>query len=101
MQNVSDLGDFSWEIVIRKLAEERLEKLNQELEGRVLERTAALEKKNEELERANKLFVGRELRMIELKNMIKELEGLNGQSQAAPSDNGERGAQDQSSLDDR
>ena len=30
---------------------------------------------NEELQRMNRLFVGRELRMIELKERIKRLEG--------------------------
>jgi PAS domain S-box-containing protein len=74
VQNVLALGDFSWEIVIRKLAEEKLEKLNQELEQRVLERTEELKAKNEELERTNQLFVGRELKMVELKKKIKELE---------------------------
>ena len=38
------------------------------------ERTAELGAKNAELEGINKLFVGRELRMVELKNRIDELE---------------------------
>lgn len=58
----------------RKKVEESLLKLNTELELRVKRRTAELEKKNEELERMNKLFVGRELRMVELKERIRELE---------------------------
>lgn len=37
------------------------------------ERTAELEEKNKELERVNKLFVGRELRMAELKEEVKRL----------------------------
>lgn len=44
------------------------------LEERVRERTAELEEKNLELERMNRLFVGRELRMRELKERIAELE---------------------------
>lgn len=44
------------------------------LEQKVTERTIALEKKNQELERFNTLFVNRELRMVELKKQIKELE---------------------------
>jgi PAS domain S-box-containing protein len=58
---------------LRKLNEE-LSRLNEELEQRVKERTAELEKKNRDLERMNKLFVGRELRMVELKERIRELE---------------------------
>ena len=55
----------------------------QELERRVAERTAELKLKNAELENINKLFVGRELRMVELKERIKELErrAFSGDSQ--------------------
>jgi PAS domain S-box-containing protein len=58
----------------RKQAEADLMRLNEELEGRVAERTGELEEKNAELERMNRLFVGRELKMIELKERLKELE---------------------------
>ncbi|MCM0081633.1 GAF domain-containing protein [Geomonas sp. Red32] len=58
----------------RKRAEEGLRFLNAELEVRVKERTAELEMKNEQLEHANRLFVGRELRMVELKERIRALE---------------------------
>lgn len=44
------------------------------LEELVKERTAELENKISEIKRINKLFVGRELRMVELKEKIKELE---------------------------
>jgi len=56
-------------------AEEELTRLNAELELRVKERTTELEQKNAELERMNRLFVGRELKMMELKERIMELEG--------------------------
>jgi PAS domain S-box-containing protein len=63
---------------ILKLNEE-LRRLNEELEQRVKQRTAELEEKNKELDRMNKLFVGRELRMVELKEIIRELEIKSGE----------------------
>ena len=66
------------DITERKKAEKKIIKLNEELDDRVKERTEKLEKKSDELERANKLFVGRELRMIELKERIAELEKKTG-----------------------
>jgi PAS domain S-box-containing protein len=67
------LGTFE-DITERMRAEEELNRLNEELELRVKERTAELAAKNAELERMNRLFVGRELRMVELKEKIAELE---------------------------
>ncbi len=62
------------DITEQKLVEERLRTLSVELEQRVSERTAELQEKYAELERLNRLFVGRELRMVELKEQIKALE---------------------------
>ncbi len=62
------------DITGRKKIEEELKKHREHLEEMVKERTAQLNQKNEELERYNRLFVGRELWMIELKKKIAELE---------------------------
>jgi PAS domain S-box-containing protein len=74
---IKALASVSNEIAIgieRKQAEEALRRLTEELEERVKDRTAELETKNTELARLNKLFIGRELRMVELKERIRELE---------------------------
>ena len=62
------------EVSKRKKVEEELKKYQENLEDLVKERTKELEEKNKELERFNKLFIDRELRMIELKEKVKELE---------------------------
>ncbi len=58
----------------RKETQENISKMNEELEQKVFERTNELSTKNNDLERINRLFVGRELRMVELKKQIKTLE---------------------------
>jgi PAS domain S-box-containing protein len=62
------------DITDSKRIEDKLRRFNTELELRVTERTAELEQMNRELEQMNKAFVGRELRMVELKVRIHELE---------------------------
>jgi hypothetical protein len=58
-------------------AERELEKHRLHLEEMVNERTVELNAKIAEIERINRLFVDREVRMIELKDKIKELESGN------------------------
>jgi len=62
------------DITDHKKAEKKIRKLNDELEQKVQERTAELKQTIAQLEETNRVFVGRELKMAELKNRIKELE---------------------------
>jgi predicted nucleic acid-binding Zn-ribbon protein len=76
LQGQKMLHGIFHEITARKLAEDEIKNLNAELEQRVTKRTAELTAKTAELERINKVFVDRELRMRELKERIAELEGI-------------------------
>ena len=62
------------EAMRRNRAEEKVKNMYQELEKRVIERTEALVAKTSELERINRVFVDRELKMRELKARIAEME---------------------------
>ncbi|MBT6006268.1 MAG: PAS domain S-box protein, partial [Prolixibacteraceae bacterium] len=64
---------FARNISERKKTQEELAKYRMDLEKLVKERTEELETKNSKLEQMNKAFVGRELRMIELKKEIEKL----------------------------
>jgi PAS domain S-box-containing protein len=61
-------------IIQRKKTDEDLKKHRGQLEDMVKARTIELESKNTKLERFNQLFVGREFRIKELRDQVKELE---------------------------
>ncbi|WP_083477116.1 PAS domain S-box protein [Lacinutrix algicola] len=65
------------DITEKKNAEAELEKYRNNLEELIEVRTEEVHLKNNQLERMNKLFVGRELKMKELKGIIKKLEKEN------------------------
>lgn len=62
------------DITERKAGEDKIKRINEELEERVAQRTRELAAKNIELERLNRVFVDRELKMRELKAKIAEME---------------------------
>jgi len=68
---------FVRDISYRKDAELNIKRLNEELERKVAERTAELKEAVTQLEELNRVFVGREMKMAELKNRIAELENNN------------------------
>ena len=59
-----------------KEAEEKIKELNTHLEQKVIKRTKELEIKNTELEKINQIFIGRELKMVELKKELEEFKKL-------------------------
>jgi len=65
---------FVRDITELKIAENKNLKLNIELENKVRERTSELEKSLKDVERMNDLYVGREFRIKELREKVKELE---------------------------
>jgi flavodoxin/cell division protein FtsL len=72
-QDDAEIAQSSLEIKIQARTRELLI-LSQKLEEQVEGRTKELKSKIAELERFNRLAIGRELKMIELKNKVKELE---------------------------
>ena len=67
------IGPLEKEIDRRRLAEENLLEVKDGLQDEVAKRTEELSAKYNELQKINKAFVGRELKMAELKKEIEEL----------------------------
>lgn len=67
---------FVRDITERNRSEEKILQLNRELEIKVKERTAELENANAGLQEVNDLFVGREARIIELKEELEILKRI-------------------------
>ncbi|MDP8221544.1 MAG: PAS domain S-box protein, partial [Candidatus Stygibacter frigidus] len=65
---------FITDITDRKENEQKLNDYQEHLEDLIKERTKDLEEKNKELNRYNKLFIGREYRIKELRDQVKKLE---------------------------
>lgn len=77
---INEKGEFEGAVHIikdithRKKIEKELEEYREHLEEMVKKRTVELEEKNARLEEYNKLFIGREFRIKELKEKVKKLE---------------------------
>lgn len=63
------------DITKQVLLEEKMKKYTEELTAEVAKRTTELEDRVKELERLNKSMIGRELKMVELKEEIDTLRG--------------------------
>jgi PAS domain S-box-containing protein len=78
--NYSSSGEFigyighCFDITMQREAETEIRKLNKYLEQQIDERTDELKRKIVQLEELNRVFVNRELKMMELKERIAELE---------------------------
>lgn len=77
--NIIKLSGTIQNINDRKQAEEDLKNYKEHLEEIIKHRTHELEVKNAELERFNSLFIGRDFRIKELRDRVKELEELLGE----------------------
>ena len=65
---------FITDITDRKKYEQKLKDYHDHLEDLIKIRTKDLEEKNEELKKYNKLFIGREFRIKELRDQVKAME---------------------------
>lgn len=67
-------NELSLDNALLKVAQADIQRLNEQLEKKVAERTAELQEAITRLEELNRIFVGREMKMAELKARIAQLE---------------------------
>lgn len=67
------------DITARKKNEQIEKRYKEQLESEVARRTAQLQEKNQELQKLNELFTGRESRIKELRDKLKKLEAASSQ----------------------
>ena len=78
VETYEQLKDTKEILEVRVKARTReLEEFNQSLEQKIVKRTKELEEKVKELEKFQKFAVGREIKMVELKNELKKLKKIN------------------------
>jgi PAS domain S-box-containing protein len=70
--NTLGLLAIGQDVTARKEAEDRLHALNRDLEQRVIERTAKLDETIKQIESFNEVLVGREMRVIEVKQQVNQ-----------------------------
>jgi len=90
------------DITVKENLEEKLAEYTKGLENKVKERTADLAAKIKELEESNKIMVGRELKMVELKKEIvdlkKRIENGNGKNGNGKNHNGNHKTPDKNDI---
>ena len=95
-----EAGEITGSVVVgrditeHKRAEEEIRKLNAHLEKRVEERTRELSERTTALESFNQAMIGREARIVELKEEVDRLRAESGKESPAGAPNGEAGEVD-------
>lgn len=85
VKTYAQLKDTKETLEVRVKARTReLEEASQSLEQKIVERTKELEEKVKELEKFQKFTVDREVKMVELKNELKKLKGMNNKNNKEP-----------------